>query len=58
MCDVCLNSYCTSNCPNYTNKEAVYCSHCEDEIYINEKIYLIGKKIYCENCVVVSFLVF
>ncbi len=50
MCSECGQTPCMTRCPNFEDKIVDTCSRCHENIYENEKYYLIKDNTYCENC--------
>lgn len=51
MCDYCHSYPHLSGCPNSDNAEKEYCYKCDRELEHGELVYVLGGKMYCDDCV-------
>ena len=51
MCRECGQDECDCSCPNAEEPKTLECEGCCDDIYSGQVYYLIGDKIYCEDCI-------
>lgn len=51
MCEICLQTPCSTSCPNSYHRAVCVCVNCGNEIYEDERIYKINDEIWCERCI-------